>query len=223
MSSSGGQLGQRGRVDDRGPHLGQLPFWHVGVGPVEVVGDDQPEDGVPEELEPLVRAGAGVLGAPGPVGERPGEQVRVADGPPRRPASSRAGEGSGMGRSGSVGLLAVGSGRYSAEGRSGRAQLCHHVVDRVANSLQVLEILVVDAKSDRSLGQLLLERLHQLDEGQGVGTQVVAEGRPLRDRIGADLQDVGQASPDELERPAGGRAGCVRRGSRRARSVSSDC
>ena len=119
---------------------------------------------------------------------------------PRRPASSLAGDGSGAGTSGSVGCPRCrDGGRYPAEGGQAGAQLCHHVVDRVANRLQVLEVLVVDAKSDGPLGQLLLERLHQLDEGQGVGAQVVAEGRPFRDRVGADFQDVGQAAPDELD------------------------
>ena len=36
-------------------HLGQLALGQVGVAPVDVVGHDQPEHGVAEELEPLVR------------------------------------------------------------------------------------------------------------------------------------------------------------------------
>ncbi len=78
----GRQLGQGGRVDHRSPHFGQLSLRHLGIGPVQVVGDDQAEHGVTEELQPLVRAGSGILGAPGPVGQRPGEQVGVADSPP---------------------------------------------------------------------------------------------------------------------------------------------
>ena len=91
----GGQLGQRGRVDDRRPHLGQLPFGHVRVGAVQVVGDDQAEDGVPEELEPLVGAGPGILGAPGPVGERPdaaGRRRPTVQPSRSEPAPSREGD-----------------------------------------------------------------------------------------------------------------------------------
>src|SRR5690606_11094786 len=59
-----GHLGERHRVDDRLADVGELALAEVGVGVEGVVGDDQPEDGVAEELEALVRLVAGVLGAP---------------------------------------------------------------------------------------------------------------------------------------------------------------
>ena len=40
------------------------------------------------------------------------------------------------------------------------------VIDCVPHRLQVLEIFVVDVKSDRALRELFLERLDQLDERQ---------------------------------------------------------
>jgi hypothetical protein len=42
---------------------------------VHVVGDDEPEHGVAEELQPLVGGVAGVLGAPGSVHERRRQEV----------------------------------------------------------------------------------------------------------------------------------------------------
>ncbi len=42
------------------------------------------------------------------------------------------------------------------------------VVDRVTHRLQILEILVFDAEADGPFGQLLLQRLHQLDQSQGM-------------------------------------------------------
>jgi hypothetical protein len=47
-----------------------------------VVGDDDAEHGVAEELEALVGLPAGVLGAPGPVDDRRCEQRSVVDRPP---------------------------------------------------------------------------------------------------------------------------------------------
>jgi len=45
-----------------------------------VVGDDHPEHRVAEELQPLVRVVAGVLGAPRPVDERRGQNPGVVEG-----------------------------------------------------------------------------------------------------------------------------------------------
>jgi hypothetical protein len=47
-----------------------------------MVGDDDAEHGVAEELEALVRIPAGVLGAPGPVDDRGPEQRGILDRPP---------------------------------------------------------------------------------------------------------------------------------------------
>ena len=60
----GRQLGQHPGVDDRGAHLRQLPLGQQGVGAKDVIGDDQPEHGVAEELETFVRVRAGGLRAP---------------------------------------------------------------------------------------------------------------------------------------------------------------
>src|SRR5687767_13767877 len=73
------------------------------------------------------------------------------------------------------------------------------VIDGVADRLQVLEVLVLDPEADGSLAQLLLDGLDQLDQGQGVGLEVIGERLALGDPCGIDLQDVGQAVTDQLE------------------------
>src|SRR5579885_2330970 len=74
-----------------------------------------------------------------------------------------------------------------------------HVVDCVSHRLEVGQVLVVDVEADRALAQLLLERLHQLDEGERVGVEVVDERVALVHRRGVDLEDVGEAVTDQLE------------------------
>src|SRR5581483_10246506 len=54
-------LGQRGRAHDRRPHLGELALGQGRVGAVDVVGHDEAEDGVAEELEAFVRFVSGML------------------------------------------------------------------------------------------------------------------------------------------------------------------
>jgi hypothetical protein len=75
-----GHLRQGGGRHDRRPDLGERPFGQLGVGAEQVVGDDDAEHGVAEELEPLVRRPAGVLGAPRPVHQRRSQQRGVVDG-----------------------------------------------------------------------------------------------------------------------------------------------
>ena len=53
------------------------------------------------------------------------------------------------------------------------------VVDGVADRLQVLEVLVVDAEPDGALAELLLERFDELDQREGVGIEVVGEALAL--------------------------------------------
>jgi len=61
--------GQRGRVDQFGAATGQYALAALGRGPEQVVGDDHSEDGVAEELQPLVGLDPTVLGAPRPVAQ----------------------------------------------------------------------------------------------------------------------------------------------------------
>ena len=56
------------------------PSLSVGVGVEDVVGDDQAQHRVAEELEPLVGVVAGVLGAPRPVDERRRQHVGAVEG-----------------------------------------------------------------------------------------------------------------------------------------------
>src|SRR5918993_4508450 len=73
------------------------------------------------------------------------------------------------------------------------------VVDGITDRPEVFEVLVLDAEAAGSLRQLLLDGLDQLDQREGVGLEVVSEGRALADAGGIDLQDVGQPVPDERE------------------------
>ena len=75
----GGHVGQGGRAHDRGPHLGQLPLRQAVVGAEDVVGHDQLEHGVTEELQSLVRVLSDGLRAPRPVCHGPLQQVGAAE------------------------------------------------------------------------------------------------------------------------------------------------
>jgi hypothetical protein len=76
-------LGQRAGVDDGRAQLGQPALGEVRVGAVERLGDDDAEDRVAEELEPLVGRQPTVLVGVGPVGEgaleEPGVQFRIPE------------------------------------------------------------------------------------------------------------------------------------------------
>ena len=88
-----------------------------------------PEHGVAEELEPLVRGVAGVLGAPRAVHQGRGQEV------------GREVEAEALDQ-----LLEPGY----REGDQEPLQPADDVVDGVAHRLQVLEVLVVDAEARRS-------------------------------------------------------------------------
>ena len=79
------------------------------------------------------------------------------------------------------------------------AQLGDDVLDGVADGLEVLEVFVLDAEADAALADLFFEGLHELDERQAVGVEVVGEGVTLVDRRGFDLEDVGQAITDQVD------------------------
>src|SRR5262249_31179385 len=72
-------LRERTRVHDPGPHLGELPFGQVREASEHVVGDDDAEDRVAEELEALVRLVTTVLRAPRTVRQRSPQQRPVAE------------------------------------------------------------------------------------------------------------------------------------------------
>ena len=80
----GGQPGEAGRAHDRGAARGQHALVVGRVAPVQGLGDGEADDGVAEELEPLVVTGRGVrvLVQPAAVDERLGQQVAVVDGKP---------------------------------------------------------------------------------------------------------------------------------------------
>ena len=149
-----GHLGERDGVHHRLADLGEVALGKLRVGPVHVVGDDDAEHRVAEELEALVRRVAGVLGAPGAVHQGRREEVGIEVEAEALDQSFQAGY---------------------REAMTDLLQPADDVVDGVAHRLQVLEVFVVDAEADRALAELLLEGLDQLDEGQRVGIEVVRE------------------------------------------------
>src|ERR1700728_3657279 len=83
-----GDLGQHPGVDDGRAHLGQLPLGEVRVGAVAVLGHDQPEHGVAQELEPLVGRRAVLLAAPAAVAEGLHEERGIPEGMAQAPGQA---------------------------------------------------------------------------------------------------------------------------------------
>src|SRR5262245_38446354 len=75
---------------------------------------------------------------------------------------------------------------------AGPSDAVEDVVNRVAHSLDVFEVFVLDAEPHRALAQLFLQRLGQLDQRQRVGFEVVGERLTFADGGGLDFEDVGQ-------------------------------
>src|SRR5579875_182217 len=74
-----GNLGKYPSVHDGCPDLGEPAFGGFGIAPIAVLGDDQPDDRVPEELQPLVGGDALLLATPASVGERLLQQRAVSE------------------------------------------------------------------------------------------------------------------------------------------------
>ena len=82
-------LGQRLGAHDRGAQLRQLALGHLGVVLVDVVGDDEAEHGVTEELEPLVRVLDAVLRAVRTMGQGAVEEGVIGEFPTERDLQPR--------------------------------------------------------------------------------------------------------------------------------------
>ena len=106
-------LGERPGVDHGGAQLGQPALGQVGVLGVERLGDDDTEDRVTEELEPLVGGQSAVLVGERPVRQGTVEQPGVQNGIPER------GTQLGVVRQG-LGLTLEGELRGPDDGPSGR-------------------------------------------------------------------------------------------------------
>ena len=75
--------GGQGRLGDGGgAHLGELALGDLRVGAVEVLGDDDAQDGVAQELQTLVGGQAAVLVGVGTVGQGQIEQLGINARPP---------------------------------------------------------------------------------------------------------------------------------------------
>ena len=74
-----GDLGERGRAHQLGPMPGEHALTRVGRCPEQVIGHDEPEHGVSEELEALIRRDSAVLGTPRSVAKREIEPRRVGE------------------------------------------------------------------------------------------------------------------------------------------------
>ena len=148
--------------------LRQLALGHVGVLAEHVVGHDEAEHGVAEELEALVRHAVSACSA---------HQERCASARSMIAWSrNRTPSAPSRSRSGPVGptTAAYRSQRHPPS-RPAAPEPGHDVVDGVAHGAQVAEVLVVDAEADGPLAQLVLERLDELDQRERVGAEVVGE------------------------------------------------
>ena len=74
-----------------------------------------------------------------------------------------------------------------------------YVVDRVADGLEILEILIIDSEVGDPVRESLLEGFDELDQRERVGFEVIDERLALTDGGGIDLEDVGEAVADDLE------------------------
>ncbi len=161
------RCGKGFRAHDDGAELGQLAFGELRVLRVHERRHDEPEHRIAEELETLVGCHEAAFGAERPVGEREVEQGVIAETPPERELQAcveiRIGGASGAaGSSGPPGLLRT------------RAEPSDDVVDRVADRMEIGEVFVVERETDGALPELFLECLHQLDERERVGVEIVA-------------------------------------------------
>ena len=82
-----GDPGKPGGADDRSPASGELALVGVGIAVVERLRDDQVDDGVAEELQPLVRLDAllGLLVGEAAVDERASDEGGIGDGEAEAP------------------------------------------------------------------------------------------------------------------------------------------
>src|SRR5512135_3303760 len=97
-------------------------------------------------------------------------------------------------RSGFFSLLMRRTIRRCAERGGALLGVPHDIVDGLADRGQLLGLVVGDIQPE-----LLLEGHDQLDGVQGVGTEIVDEGRVLGDLLLTDAQLVGNDGPDFLE------------------------
>jgi hypothetical protein len=67
------------------------------------------------------------------------------------------------------------------------AQLCHDVVNGIADGLEIGQVFVFDAKANTALTQFLFEGLNQLNKGQAVGIEIIGEGIAFVDGGGLGL------------------------------------
>ena len=204
-------LGEHLGVHDRGPHLRELALGELRVRPEDVVGDDEAEHRVAEELEPLVRrlvarARRTTSGARAPA-SRIGWSRNVQPSAPRSRASVAASAASPAQRP----LTAA---RPLRAGRR-RSRPRRATVRRSPRSSSSMR------EADGALAELLLERLDQLDQRERVGVEVVGEAGVERDRVLVDLEDLGQALPDDPRAPRRDRRARARRGSQPASATAS--
>ena len=162
-----------------------------------VVGHDEPEHGVAEELEAFVRLDFAVLRAPRPVRERAEEQRRVGEVHTER----RFELGRRLERRDSHDPLRVAI--HEAPGGSCETRHSTASPDR----LQLDEIFVVDRETDRSLAQLGLDRVREVEQREVVGVEVFAQARVERHDGRRRRRGSRRAVRTRCARPRRGRAG----------------
>ena len=131
-------LGQRRCVDDALAQVGQCTFGEVAETMKHQVSDNPAEDRVAKKLEPLVAVLIVGLGNPGTMAHCPPKQFGVTKCVTQALLKSRQGQGS-------------------------TACALVDVVDRVADRLEILKVLVFDSEPVGAIRQLLLNRLDEFD------------------------------------------------------------
>ena len=155
-----GDLRQRLGVDDGGLELGQFALGAIRVLGEDLGGDDQPEHGVAEELEPLVGGQATVLVGVAAVCQRDGQQfVGQVDAERLRAAAS--GRPSPRTSGGLRRLLAV---RFGGQHRGQlRPARVDHVVLMIGGSASASAHAALAAQPGAVLSAHRRERQHQAD------------------------------------------------------------
>ncbi len=187
-------LGEHACIDHAGAHLGELTFGQLGEVLEHVVGDDEPEHRVAEELQALVRRELVVLRAPRPVRERAEQDDSVGElhaehrFEPSRLPDCRPGTGVVTAVVASV-VSVVSVTTMLPTGRRSRRRRTRPRRARC----ELGEVVVVDLEADRALAELAFDA----PPTSSISAKSSASRSSRRRRVGhddvvVDLEDLGK-------------------------------